>query len=643
MKDPDQVLFDHLGIDHISVDEAHLMRRLANGSGSRDSGFSGGSSKRATDLLLKVETLGKQYPGKPILALYTGTPWSNTLAETWVWQRFLQPDVLDAAGVKAFDPWVATFVKYETAVEVAPDGSGFRTKRRPVGIKNLPELKTMLRQNADIVSPEQIGLARPDFTIHARVADPTPEQKQFVTGLAERADAIRSGVKTPVAGKTYTDSMLLICNDGRKVALDPQLVGIDEVSSKLRLAAADIIATYQANKDRVYGSSPVTGALQLVLLDLGTPHPNDAQTYGRLRSMIVAGGVPADKVRFVHEAKTDKARAALFAQAREGHVAVLFGSTSKVGIGTNVQSRLVSLAHIDVPWLPAEVTQREGRALRPGNLNEHVDIYRYVTEGTFDAYTWAAVERKEKSFYRLYDDDPTVREIDDVGEVALSYGEMKALAAGNPLLLEQATVAAKAQKLRLLRSVFLQSVNRSKKYAAECESNAASLSRRIDYLDRTVATLTAATAADTTSVATVAGRAVAKNTGYMRYPWRGLQLSLTNRKADRGNDDIVLAIDLGYHTVFDRVISKKTLRAGADVTAEAIEAGITNWAEHLPEEVSNLRDRRNEYLSDAAKATQHAETQVFEHEVELDQAIADLARIDALIDADAAENERMAA
>src|SRR5690606_2032452 len=232
---------------------------------SRDNGFSGGTSKRATDMLMKIENLAARFPGKPVVAMFTGTPWSNTLAETWVWSRYLQPDALAAAGVLQFEPWVATFVRYENAIEVAPDGNGFRMNRRPVGMKNLPELNTMLSLVADIVSAEQIGLERPEYTLHNLVAEPGPQQLAYVKGLAARADRIRGGgrVERPDGG-TGDDSMLLVCNDGRKVALDPQLVGIDERSPKILLVAQQVAELYHRNKDRVFGNHPVPGGFQMV-------------------------------------------------------------------------------------------------------------------------------------------------------------------------------------------------------------------------------------------------------------------------------------------------------------------------------------------------------------------------------------------
>ncbi len=646
VQDEDQVLFDHLGIDYIMVDEAHLFRRLSTGSATRDSGFSSGSSKRALDLQLKIETLADKHPGKPILAMFTGTPWSNSLAETWVWQTYTQPEALEAAGVRVFEPWVSTFVTYETAVEVAPDGSGFRMKRRPVGVKNLPELKSMLRQVADIVSPESIGLERPEFTIHQVVSEPTPEQKEFVRELADRADQIHRGIHGKLEsrdGRQIDDSMLLICGDGRKVALDPHLVGIAEQSSKLDDAAAGIAKIYHETKNDPYGRSGKLGALQLVLMDLGTPKPGDSNSYGRLRSILVRHGVPAERIRFIHEAKTDKARPALFAQCREGEVSVLIGSTPKVGIGTNIQTRLKALWHIDVPWMPAEVIQREGRALRPGNLNKHIDIYRCVTEGTFDAFTWAAVERKERSFYRLYDDDPNIREIDDISEVALGYGEMKALAAGNPLLLEQAKYAHEVQRLRLIRSVFLQDVNRERRYAQDQDRRAESLLRLAADIESALESLSEFSQRDSQTIESAASDILNGALRSFNLPYRGLGLRFKRQPIGR-TTETVAHVSHRYREITEIIIPKSVIRDGADHTANFLHRELATLTDTwMPAQVIGDRARAEECRDGSQKAQAHADSLIFDHQSELDNAIAALARIDSLIESEATEQMPVAA
>lgn len=637
-RDDNQVLFDHLGVDYVMVDEAHLFRRLATGSTARGNGFGSGSSKRATDMLLKIETLAQKYPGKPIVSMFTGTPWANTLAETWTWQRYLQPDALEAAGVKMFDPWVASFINYETAVEVAPDGSGFRMNTRPVGVKNLPELLTLLGQVAEVLDANSLGLVRPTHTLHTVVAKPTDAQLDYVKDLAERADSIRSGGK---ADNGKAENMLQIVGDGRKVALDPILVGLDDVSPKLVEAADRIADVHHTHTSTTYGDAPTPGALQLAMLDLGTPHPDDAQVYGRLRNMLVQRGIPARSIRFIHEAKTDKARAAMFSQARDGGISVLLGSTSKLGIGTNVQTRLVALHHIDAPWTAAEVEQREGRILRPKNLNTHVDIFRYVTESSFDAFTWQTLERKARSFAKLLAFDTSVREIEDVAPSVLSYGEVKALAAGNPLLLDQAKLAAEVGKLRLMRAVHLQGVNQARSTATNCRALISGAERTIELLEEAKRIAAEADGDDTAAVQRVSTELLKKAKDAYAYAgriatWRGLTLGRPYREV---KGQTVLEVSVNYRSAHSFEVPRAIRRAGAESVAEFITDKLEEWVEGIDRRIRGIRRDIARYEAEAAEATAAADTARFDRQDELDSALAELARIDTLIDAEASRDE----
>lgn len=644
VQDDTGVLFEHLGVDYIMVDEVHLFRRLATNTKSRDNGFGSGSSKRASDLLLKIETLAHRHPGKPIVAGFTGTPWVNSLAETWTWLRYFAPTLLNAAGVLPFDPWVGTFVNYETSIEVAPDGSGFRMKRRPVGVKNLPELKTMIGQVADIMSASDLDLVVPTANIVQRVVQPSNGQAEYVRGLAARADDIHNGMKeqrTTARGTTVDDNMLLVCNDGRKAAIDPHLVGLDEDSTKLADAADCIAAEYRTGLTRTYGTT-VAGAFQLVLLDWGTPHPGDASVYGRLRALLVRRGVPADQIRFIHDAATDKARDALFRACRDGSVAVLFGSTSKVGMGTNIQTRLAALHHIDAPWTPAEVIQREGRGIRPKNLNEQVNIYRYVTEGSFDAFTWNVIARKQQAFEALYDTSSTVREVEDISEVALGYAEMKALAAGNPLLLEQASISSEVRRLQVLRAVHLQNVNRERAYAKQETAKANTEKADADRLREALAALTDETVADQQSIGAVATRAHQRDTAsnWRREPWRGLTLVVTDGGAYFAGPKkrIVVEVRAGYRTLHSIELPAKIRRQGAAAVAEAIATELTRWADLLPATISRNEQAERYAREQAANATLRAESATFDQQAELDQAQQLLDQVNLSIAAAAAED-----
>lgn len=611
--DPDAITFEQLGVDHISIDEAHMARRLP--IATRAEGFSMGSSKRATDLLLKIDTLAERRPGKPIVALFTGTPWSNTLAETYVWQRFLQPDRLIAAGVEHFDSWAATFVRYESRVEVTPDGSGFRLYRRPSVIQNVPELRGMLAEVADLLTADDIGLERPNATWETVVSAPGPEQAAFVTDLARRSDAIRSGGKPARPNGEGEDNMLIVCNDGRQVALDPRLVGIYEDSTKLEDAAQRIYRQYLEGKDIFYGDHPVPGSFQLVLCDVGTPRPDDSQSYGRLRLRLIELGIPAKMVRFVHEAKSDKARDLLFAQCREGGIAVLFGSTDKVGTGVNIQTRLREIHSLDAPWHPSAVTQREGRGLRPGNLNKFITLIRYVTERSFDAFMYQKLEAKARFIAQMYIADGTVREIDDVGAVVLNFAEVKALAAGNPDLLRQAELSNEVRRLRTLRSLWVQSLKRLQDAASDDRRDADTLRSRAASIAEALRLHEEADPNRPSSMESLVND-IKRGNGYGRAYWRGLTLRIENdRYGVRGarSAGTTISIESSYSHVGDFTLTKKDIRKPEQALATLILSRANEWVKTAPAEPQRLLALAEAKDESASSAEKTARTSTFEH------------------------------
>lgn len=652
--DEDTIFFDQLGVDFIFYDEAHLARRLSTGSGSRDgNGMPSGSSKRATDLLVKVETLAARRPaGAPVVAMMTGTPWSNTLAETWVWQRFLQPDDLRDADLIAFDAWVSAFVRFETNIEVTPDASGFRLQRRPVGIVNAPELKVMLGLVADIIDPEELGIDRPDVTVRTMVVAPSDRQQEFMRTLADRADSIRDRTAAKVTtldGREADDSMLLVCNDGRKVALDPRLVGIDEHSTKVSQLAEAVADAHHEHADRTFGESPIPGGFQLVFLDLGTPKPQDMATYGRVRAELIRRGIPAERVRFVHDARTDKARAALFASCRDGAVSVLIGSTPKVGMGTNVQTRLTHLWHMDAPWLPSDVVQRDGRGVRPHNLAGHVTITRMVTEGSFDAFTWQALERKSRSFDALYATGATAREIEDVSSATLSYGQVKALASGNPLLLDQAKAQADVRRLQLMRSVHLQSVRKAERDAVDLDRHAAAL-RDLAGLAMAVRahTTTQATDEETAALASAVASwvdAEKNSSGYglsaraaEACTWRGVVLS-----PEHVNSRLTaVRVRESYSTVHTIELDRRILRRGVPAVTEAVTTAAGRFLDTLPMQIERWKEDASDATAQAVEHRRVAGSAVFPDELALQAAIRRLAEIDTLIAEESAQQPEAA-
>ncbi|MBC9927255.1 helicase-related protein [Leucobacter sp. cx-169] len=620
-RDEHTITFEQLGVDHVSVDEFHMFRRLMVTSNSQ-SGFSLGHSKRATDLLLKVRSLTDRHPGKPVFAGFTGTLISNTLAEVFVWQSYVQPERLQEAGVSNFDAWAATFVRFETAVEVKPTGQGFHMRRRPRAIRNAPELYAMLSENCDRVTAEQINLERPTHETHDVVSQPSDVQQDIVESLAYRADRIYAGGVDP-----REDNMLAICGTGRAVALDPRLLHADGGSPKMSDATARITKHYLQNRGRAFPGSAVPGMFQLVFCDLGTPKPGDTSTYGRLRAELIAGGIPAAMIRFVHEATTDKARAALFAQCRSGEVAVLIGSTAKMGMGTNIQTRLGALHHLDAPWLPSDLEQRNGRALRPKNHCPHVDIYRYVTEGTFDALTWETLHRKELSIGRFLNAGDVERDIDDVTEAALSYGQVKALATGRPELLRHAEISAELQKLRLMRSVWAQQVNAA-------HSGIATLNGYADGGERRLERLAEATGRDrnrrdeTDLLATdVVEAARKKLTGSFYSPRRscdGLSLSLKSSSLS----GFEVTVEHEYLNLHSFALTRKEIRRGPRHVAKLIRSTVQNFSDDLPEMMKRLSSDIVEYRRRADESRRFVETAVFDREAELSELVAERARLE---------------
>ncbi len=452
VKDPG-ISFEATGIDYLCVDEAHRYKNLRTPSSISDAAIDG--SMRASDLDMKVGWL-RSRNGSRVVTFATATPVANSMTEIYVMQKYLRPDLLEAAGIDVFDSWAATFGEVVTEVEMAPEGGGsFRLKSRFAKFRNVPELLRMFHLVADVKLADDLDLPKPLLAEHDGKRQPviievpaSSELKDYVTDLAERAGQIRARAVAP-----EVDNMLKVTGDGRKAALDLRLVGLPQPDGgKIAEAAWQIHSRWAANRDRVYPGpggkpSPVPGALQLVFMDFGTPRPGWS-AYTELRDQLAGLGVPRDMVRFIHDARTDREKAALFAACRAGTVAVLIGSTEKMGVGTNVQHRAVALHHLDAPWRPADVEQRDGRIMRQGNLNPEVEILRYVVTGSFDGYSWQILARKARFIGQVMRGRLDVREIEDVGDTALSFAEVKAIATGNPLLLEQARADVNLARLR---------------------------------------------------------------------------------------------------------------------------------------------------------------------------------------------------
>ena len=440
------------------VDEAHEFKNLQTDANIRDAAITG--SKRASDLHMKLEYLRSRH-GARIATLATATPIANSITEAHVMSRYLRPDLLRNAGVEDFDAWAATFGQTVTEIEVDPAKSGdYRMHTRFARFQNVPEMLRLWHVFADVKTGQDLQLPVPQLAErqdgqrapHAVLIEPSPELALYVEQLGERADKVRGGMVDPTE-----DNMLKITGDGRKAALDMRLVTGQPASTpgKLQAVAANIARLYHATREREYldpitgEPSPLRGALQIVFCDLSTPGEG-WNAYEQLRDELVDRGLPAETIRFIHQARDDVEKARLFAACRAGHVNVLLGSTQKMGVGTNIQARAIALHHLDCPWRPADIAQRDGRILRQGNQNPTVGIYRYVVERSFDSYSWQTVERKARFINQLMRGRLDVREIEDLSDDVIGFAELKAIASGDPLILEKAKIDAELERLKRL-------------------------------------------------------------------------------------------------------------------------------------------------------------------------------------------------
>jgi len=437
--------FEELGVDQIFVDESDLYKNLGFISKmSRIAGLPNAESNRALDMFIKTGYLRERNAGRGVV-FATGTSISNTMAEMYTLQRYLAPEMLASAGVEHFDAWAANFGEAVTSLELAPDGSGYRMHTRFAKFVNLPELLTMFHSFADVQTADMLKLPRPDIEggkPHVVAAPASPELKAFVQTLVERAQKLKSGGVDP-----RTDNMLKITGDGRKAALDMRLVGgsVDaDADTKLSRAVSRIYHTWDNTRDK--------RLTQLVFCDLSTPHPDRFNVYDEVRGRLLEKGIPEKEIAFIHDAETDAQKKTLFDAVNSGRIRILIGSTEKMGAGTNVQKRLKAEHHLDAPWRPRDIEQREGRILRQGNDNATVDIYRYVTEGSFDAYMWQTLETKARFIQQVMSGSVTVRQAQDLDSGALTFAEIKAIASGNPAVMEKVKVDTEIRKLDQLRS-----------------------------------------------------------------------------------------------------------------------------------------------------------------------------------------------
>ena len=443
----DVVTFEQLGVDSLMVDEAHAFKNLAVLSKMRNvAGISQTESQRASDLYMKCRYLD-EITGSRGVVFATGTPISNSMAELFTMQRYLQRETLEQHGLSSFDAWASTFGETVTAVELAPEGTGYRTKTRFSKFYNLPELMSMFKQVADVQTADMLNLPVPKLVGGKPInvaLPPSPQQKQMVADLADRAEEIRAGNVDPTE-----DNMLKVTNDGRKLALDQRLIDPnlpENPNDKVHACAENVYRIWSETKDK--------RLTQLVFCDLSTPKPDGFNVYDDLRNLLISMGIPENEVQFIHSANTEAKKAEMFAKVRSGDVRVLMGSTGKMGAGTNVQRLLVATHHLDCGWKPSDIEQRNGRMIRQGNTNAEVYEYRYVTEASFDSYMWQLLETKQKFIGQIVTSKSPARSADDLDDAALSYAEVKALAAGNPRIKEKMDLDIQVARLKTLKTAY---------------------------------------------------------------------------------------------------------------------------------------------------------------------------------------------
>ncbi|MGF3113636.1 helicase-related protein [Facklamia sp. P9177] len=452
-KKDDVITFEELGVDRLFIDEAHNYKNLYLHTKMRNvAGIGQSEAFKSSDMYMKCRYMDEMTGGKGVI-FATGTPISNSMTELYTMQRYLQYEDLKKHGLEHFDAWASTFGETTSAMELSPEGTGYRIKTRFSKFYNLPELMNMFREVADIQTADMLKLPTPEAEFQVLKTEPSEEQKEILSSLAERADKVRNNQVEP-----EKDNMLKITNDGKKLALDQRLINPllpDHPDSKVNVCVKNVFSIWDKTKENK--------SAQLIFSDMSTPKGDgEFNIYDDIRQKLVELGVPEKEVAFIHEANSDKQKEELFAKVRKGEVRVLLGSTQKMGAGTNVQNKLIALHDLDVPWRPADLEQRAGRIVRQGNENEKVNIYRYVTENTFDSYLWQTIENKQKFISQIMTSKTPVRAAEDVDESSLNYAEIKALATGNPLIKEKMDLDNQVTKLKMLEANY-----KSNKYRLE--------------------------------------------------------------------------------------------------------------------------------------------------------------------------------
>ena len=620
----DVVTFEQLGVDKMFVDEAHYYKNLFLVTKMRNvAGIAQSEAKKSSDLFMKCQYLDEVTNNKGVV-FATGTPISNSMVELYTMQRYLQYDRLREMGLERFDEWASVFGETVTAMELAPAGTSYRFKTRFSKFNNLPELMSIFKEVADIKTADMLNLPTPKVNYHNIVVEPTDYQRQYINELAIRSELIHQRQVKP-----YEDNMLKVTNEGRKLALDERLINPNIIKT-----AKNKVDTCVDNVFHIWKETSSDNSTQLVFCDLSTPTKDGSfNVYDVLKHQLMKKGIPEDEIEYIHNANSEIQKKNLFSKVRDGKVRVLIGSTQKMGAGTNVQERLIALHHLDCPWRPSDLEQREGRIIRQGNMNEQVEIFRYVTEATFDSYMWQLVENKQKFIAQIMTSKTPVRSAEDVDETSLSYGEVKALASGNPLIMEKCTLEAEVGRLNILKSNYL-----NQKYELEdkiVKYYPLEIKRVQEYIKNL--TLDVQLACENSIVENTAFSIKLNDNIYTERVQAGEMIIKICKSLDTGK-----SIDIGYYRGFKlsihyksgefiAVLSNKlphTVTLGSDAVGniKRIENEIERLSEYLSDEQSNLKA-----LNKSLKTAQEEVKMEFSKENELSEKKERLAKVTALL------------
>jgi N12 class adenine-specific DNA methylase len=637
--------FEELGIDQLFVDEADLYKNLAYVTKmTRIAGLPNSDSNRAFDMFLKIRYLQERSDGRGVV-FATGTPISNSLAEMYTMTRYLGPEMLSERKVDHFDSWAANFAEAVTSLELAPDGSGYRMHTRFAKFINLPELLSMFRTVADVQTADMLNLPRPDLENGKPAIASAPasrELKLFIQTLTERAERLRKVRVDPAV-----DNMLKITGEGRKAALDMRLIDPKtepEAETKIDRAVSHIVKIWKATQEE--------RSTQLVFSDLSTPDPERFNVYDDVRSKLVKAGVPAHEIAFIHDAETDTAKKLLFDAVNAGRVRVMLGSTEKMGAGTNVQRRLVALHHLDAPWRPRDIEQREGRILRQGNSNKEVQIFRYVTEGSFDAYMWQTLETKARFIQQVMRGETSVRAAEDLESGALTYAEIKAIASGNPAVVEKIKIDTELRKLDQLRAVHGNQQRHIRWEIRDLPRQISEAKQHLVQIEADIATRNASETAEfsmTVGNRTFSGKGAreeaAKALTFAILSWRDDQ-TLQPRGALRGFEILSRGMSGGFGPLQeDERIPDLFVRGRATYSANLNAAnpiGTVQSIEHTLRNLDRLAAEQQNRVARVEKELADYQSQAdrpFEHEERLKQVLARQAELNSLLDLDKGDQQ----